>query len=134
MTYLKPNRLVTGPLNALSLAARGRGGIQKLVVTKRVSGGEQTIPVIPVEVDGTVYVVSARGETQWVRNVRAAGRLTLEDRSGRTAYAASEIPVEQRAEVLAAYRKVAKSSVKALFTKLPDDADHPVFALTRPDA
>ncbi|MDT5283075.1 MAG: hypothetical protein QOJ20_4270, partial [Mycobacterium sp.] len=40
------------------------------------------------------------------------------------------IPVEQRAPILAVYRPLAGKVVEGYWRQLPDDADHPVFALT----
>jgi len=40
-------------------------------------------------------------------------------------------PVEQRAPILAVYRPLAGKVVEGYWRELPDDADHPVFALTR---
>ena len=60
------------------------------------------------------------------KNVRADPNVTL----GRTKYTAREIPVEQRAPILAAYKPKAGKAVEGYWKKLPDDADHPVFALT----
>ena len=45
-------------------------------------------------------------------------------------YVATEIPVEQRAPILAVYQPKAGKIVDGYWRKLPDDADHPVFALT----
>jgi hypothetical protein len=45
-------------------------------------------------------------------------------------YVAHEIPVEQRAPILAVYKPKAGKVVDGYWRKLPDDADHPVFALT----
>jgi hypothetical protein len=45
-------------------------------------------------------------------------------------YVATEIPVEQRAPILAAYKSKAGKVVDGYWRDLPDDADHPVFALT----
>ena len=50
--------------------------------------------------------------------------------SGDQRYVASEIPVEQRARVIAAYRPLAGKVVDDYWRQLPDDADHPIFALT----
>jgi hypothetical protein len=38
--------------------------------------------------------------------------------------------VAQRAPVIAAYRPLAGKVVEGYWRQLPDDADHPVFALT----
>jgi hypothetical protein len=70
--------------------------------------------------------VSTRGESAWVRNVRAEPNVVL----GRTKYIASELPVEQRGPIIAAYRPLAGKVVEGYWKQLPDDVDHPVFALT----
>jgi hypothetical protein len=77
-------------------------------------------------VDGVKYLVSTRGESDWVKNVRAQPRVTLNS----AAYVAAEVPVAQRAPILAAYRPLAGKVVEGYWRQLPDDADHPVFALT----
>jgi hypothetical protein len=61
-----------------------------------------------------------------VRNVRADASV----RVGDVSYVAAEVPVEQRAPIIAAYRPLAGRVVDGYWRKLPDDADHPVFALT----
>ena len=65
-------------LNALwaRLARRGVrvGGVSTLVVVGRSSGTPIDVPIIPVRVDGRVYVGSMLGPTaNWVRNIQAAG-------------------------------------------------------------
>jgi hypothetical protein len=59
--------------------------------------------VVSVDNEGRRYLVSLAGESQWVRNVRAAGgRATL--RHGRaTPVRLVELPVEERPAVLQAY-------------------------------
>jgi hypothetical protein len=70
--------------------------------------------------------VSTRGEAEWVKNVRADPNVKLGD----TKYVAREIPVEERALVIAAYRPLAGKVVEGYWKQLPGDADHPTFALT----
>ena len=73
--------------------------------------------------------IPAYGESEWVRNLRAAGKGGL-SRKGRTeAFDAVEIPLDQRGPVIARYREVAGRVVSPCFTKLPDARDHPVFQL-----
>ena len=55
--------------------------------------------------------------------------VTLKTRTSVARFSASEIPVEQRAPILAAYRSKAGKQVDGYFAKLPDPADHPVFRL-----
>jgi F420H(2)-dependent quinone reductase len=69
---------------------------ETLSVIKRASGQPQKTPVTPVEVDGVKYLVSTRGESQWVKNVRVDPNVTLTTKYGTTKYIATEIPVESR--------------------------------------
>ena len=130
MAYLKPPFFVRRVFNPLAMRF-GLGGAETLVVRRRRSGAEQRVPVISVEVDGARYVVSTRGETEWVRNVRAAGTLELGPASGTRRYTATDVPVEQRATIIEAYRKKAGRTVEAYWKQLPDPADHPTFRLTQ---
>ena len=125
MAYLKPPWFTVKIFNKFAMAT-GVGNSETLTVTRRVSKQPQQIPVVVPEVDGVKYLVSTRGETEWVKNVRADPNITL----GGTKYVAKEIPVEQRAPILAAYKPKAGKIVDDYWRKLPDDADHPVFALT----
>ena len=103
---------------------------ETLTITKRVSGEPQQIPVATVDVDGIKYVVSTRGESQWVKNIRANPQVTLTVKGASTAYTATEVPVADRAPIIAAYKPKAGKVVDGYFAQLPDDADHPTFALT----
>lgn len=57
------------------LAGRGvlPGGTVVLVVPGRVSGQVRTVPLTPFRSAGRRFLISPRGETDWVRNLRAAG-------------------------------------------------------------
>lgn len=125
MAYLKPPWFTKAVFNKIAMTL-GAGGSETLVVTRRVSKQPQRIPVIPVAVAGSRYLVSTRGETEWVRNVRADPKVTLGD----TVHVAREIPAQDREPILRAYRKKAGRVVKGYFEELPHDADHPVFVLT----
>jgi hypothetical protein len=48
-------------------------GTQALRVRGRKSGEQRGVVINLLTVDGVDYVVSPRGDTQWARNVRAAG-------------------------------------------------------------
>ncbi|KHO27911.1 nitroreductase/quinone reductase family protein [Mycolicibacterium setense] len=125
MAYLKPPWFVRAVFNRIAMAT-GIGHSETLTVTTRVSKQPQQIPVVVPEVDGVKYLVSTRGESEWVRNIRANPQVTL----GGSSYLAAEVPVDQRAPIIAAYRPLAGKVVEGYFRDLPDDADHPVFALT----
>lgn len=85
------------------------------------------MPVIPVEVGPDRYLVSPYGESDWVRNLRAAGTGTLRRKGNAEVFQATEVPVEERPAIIAQYRELAGSVVGPCFTKLPDVSDHPVF-------
>ena len=70
---------------------------ETLTVIKRASKQPQKIPVTPVEVDGVKYLVSTRGESQWVKNVRVDPNVTLATKSGTTKYVANETPGREQA-------------------------------------
>lgn len=107
----------------------GIGGSAALIVKRRSSGATQEIPVVPIIHDGAEYVVSARGESDWVRNVRSAGRLELRRGGASKVYKTVEIPVPERDDVIAAYRVKAGRAVAPYWKQLPDAADHPTFRL-----
>jgi deazaflavin-dependent oxidoreductase (nitroreductase family) len=48
-----------------------------LTVEGRKTGQLHTIPLSIVEYNGDRYLVGSRGETNWVKNVRAAGKVTI---------------------------------------------------------
>ncbi len=129
MAYLKPTWFTARVFNKIAMAT-GISGSERLTLTARSSGRPQEIPVITVDVDGTRYLVSTRGESQWVRNVRANPTVTLATKMGTARFTATEVPVPQRDPVLTAYRAKAGKTVDGYFAKLPDPADHPVFSLT----
>ena len=45
-------------------------------------------------------------------------------------YVATEVPVEQRGPIIAVYRPLAGKVVEGYWKQMPDDADHPTFALS----
>jgi deazaflavin-dependent oxidoreductase (nitroreductase family) len=112
-------------------------GSRVLAVRGRTSGDWRTTPVNLLEHDGRRYLVSARGEGQWVRNLRAAG--TGELRVGRRteAFRGRELSDEEKVPVLRAYLKRWKFEVGAFFDGVGPDSDdeefraiaakHPVF-------
>ena len=129
MAYLKPPWFVVNVFNKIAMTT-GMSGSETLTLTARGSGVQQQIPVISVDVDGTKYLVSTRGESQWVKNIRANRSVTLKARGVAGQFTAVEVPVDQRDPILAAYRVKAGKQVDGYFAKLPEPADHPVFRLT----
>jgi deazaflavin-dependent oxidoreductase (nitroreductase family) len=80
-------------------------GSRVLAVRGRTSGEWRTTPVNLLDHDGRRYLVSPRGEGQWVRNLRSAG--TGELRLGRRteAFRGRELTDEEKVPVLRAYLK-----------------------------
>ena len=67
-----------------------------LEVRGRKSGKVFKTPVNLLLLDGKTYLCASRGETQWVRNARAAGRVGLSKGSHREEYRVRELPVAER--------------------------------------
>jgi deazaflavin-dependent oxidoreductase (nitroreductase family) len=88
------------------LTARGISlyGSRVLVVRGRKSGEPRSNPVNLLELDGERYLVAPRGNTQWVRNARAAAGVA-ELRLGKRSEAVElvELPADQRVPVLRVY-------------------------------
>ncbi|MGI8553682.1 MAG: nitroreductase family deazaflavin-dependent oxidoreductase [Dehalococcoidia bacterium] len=128
MAYLKPPMFVQRVFNPLAMRF-GIGGATTLAVAGRRSGKAQKVPVIPVNHGGARYLVSTRGEAEWVRNLRAVGTGELTSRGRIQRFRATEVPVAERGPIIAAYRKVAGRTVTSYFSTLPNPADHPVFRI-----
>ncbi len=115
-------------------------GSRILSVRGRKSGEWRSTPVNVLTHDGHRYLVAPRGHTQWVRNLRAAGGGEL--RIGRRVerFTATELPDEQKPEVLRAYLKRWKFEVGMFFEGVGPDAPtsqlleiapgYPVFQIT----
>ena len=131
MAYLKAPAVTRKLFNPLAMRL-GLGGSATLAVPRRRSGTMQQIPVIPVEHGGARYVVSTRGESEWVRNVRSAGAVELRERGRSQRFSAVELPVGERQPVLDAYRAKAGRMVDSYWKRLPDPVDHPTFRLDPP--
>lgn len=126
MPHLTPSAFTRQVINPL-VSKLHTGGVVTLTVTGRRSGQPRRVPVIPVTIDDKRYLVSPYGETDWARNLRTAGQGHLRGRGTAETFHAKEIPVQERAGVIAAYRKIAGRVVDPCFAALPDPADHPVF-------
>ena len=67
-----------------------------LTVRGRTSGVPRTTPLAVIEVDGRRWVWSPWGEVHWVRNLRAAGRATIEVRRTTDEVTATELSPTER--------------------------------------
>lgn len=105
--YLAPDavsRRILNPLMAslVRLGFGARGG-RILHVRGRRSGEWRTVPVNPLTLGRERYLVAPRGNTEWVRNLRAArtGRLQLGRRFEQ--FTATEVADAEKAPVIRAY-------------------------------
>jgi deazaflavin-dependent oxidoreductase (nitroreductase family) len=128
VAYLAPPWLTRRVFNPLAMRL-GISGVQTITVQGRRSGEPMRVPVIPVEHAGARYLVSTRGESDWVRNLRAAGGGELTRRGRAQRFSADEVPVADRPPVIAAYRAKVGRQVEGYWKALPDPADHPVFLI-----
>jgi len=61
------------------------------------------VPILRTRHRGSDYLVSLAGQSQWVKNLRAADGYALLHRRGARRIRAVEVPLAERAEVIAAY-------------------------------
>jgi len=115
-------------------------GSRVLEVPGRRSGEPRRVPVNLLTVDGEQYLVSARGNGEWVRNVRANdGGLDLLVGRRRSHFVAEELPDADKVSVLRAYLRRWKAEVGVFFDGVDADSSddaigaiahkHPVFRL-----
>src|SRR5208337_4953471 len=78
-------------------------GTQALRVRGRKSGKQRGVVINLLTVDGVDYVVSPRGNTQWARNVRAAGVVEMGPRWRRQRALVSEVDDAAKPELLRRY-------------------------------
>jgi deazaflavin-dependent oxidoreductase (nitroreductase family) len=114
-------------------------GSRVLRVRGRSSGMWRETPVNLLSFGGRQYLVAARGETHWARNLRAGGGGELRVGRRTQPFTAQEVGDDEKAAVLRAYLKRWKWEVGAFFEGVgPDSSDedlraesshHPVFRL-----
>ncbi|HEX6568345.1 MAG TPA: nitroreductase/quinone reductase family protein, partial [Acidimicrobiales bacterium] len=115
-------------------------GSRVLEVRGRTTGEPRRTPVNLLTLDGRRYLVSPRGEGQWVRNVRAAGgRLATIVGRRREEWIAHELADSDKVPVLRAYLRRWKAEVGVFFDGTSADSTddelaaiaprHPVFVL-----
>jgi hypothetical protein len=127
MAYIRPGFLITNVANPL---IRRVPRASALIVRGRRSGRLITVPMgEPLEVDGRRYLVSGRGETHWVRNLRAAGGGAFRSHSRIRSFRATELSGLERDGIVAAYRARLGHAVDGYFRQIPDPAGHPVFRM-----
>ena len=142
--YIEPGWFTAHVFNpmvrGLTRAGISVKGSRELSVVGRRSGTVRRVVVNLLDVDGERYLVAPRGNTQWVRNVRAAGRAEL--RVGRRVE--TVVPVEladaAKPAIIREYLRRWKSEVGMFFEGIDEHATDaeilaiapgfPVFALS----
>jgi deazaflavin-dependent oxidoreductase (nitroreductase family) len=116
-------------------------GSRVLEVKGRTSGEWRQTPVNLMRYRDGEYLVAPRGQTQWVKNLRASGQGRL--RLGRCMeqFSAIELADDEKPALLRAYLKKWKFEVGVFFDGVGPDSsdaelrqiapDHPVFRLSR---
>jgi deazaflavin-dependent oxidoreductase (nitroreductase family) len=92
-----------------------RGPFYILEVIGRKSGKSISLPVDLLDFEGRRYLVCARGNSNWVRNARAAGQVVLARAMRRRRYAVRELPPPMRPPILKAYLDRFANQVQRFF-------------------
>jgi deazaflavin-dependent oxidoreductase (nitroreductase family) len=114
-------------------------GSRQLAVRGRRSGEWRTNPVNLLDHAGQRYLVAPRGETDWVRNLRVAGRGELRLGKHVEPFTATELDDDAKPDVLRAYLRKWRWETGVFFEGVSRDASddelraaaprHPVFVL-----
>jgi deazaflavin-dependent oxidoreductase (nitroreductase family) len=140
--YQEPNRLERAGNTVIRWLAElgiSIAGTRALQVRGRKTGKPRSVVINLLTVDGVDYVVSPRGNTQWARNVRAAGVVETGARWRRRPATVSEVVDDAKPDILRRYLARWYWQVKDYVGGLtPDSSDAelraaagriPVFAL-----
>jgi deazaflavin-dependent oxidoreductase (nitroreductase family) len=116
--YIKPQSATNSFNTAVARLTRmgiSVYGSRVLYIKGRKTGEWRSTPVNPLTLDGTRYLVAPRGNTQWVRNLRAVG--TGELRIGRKVepFRATELADDDKPAILRSYLKKWKWEVGVFF-------------------
>jgi deazaflavin-dependent oxidoreductase (nitroreductase family) len=143
--YQRPGWFTTNVFNRIVAVCTRFGvsvyGSRVLEVKGRTSGQWRQTPVNLMRYQDGEYLVAPRGQTQWVKNLRASGRGRLR-LGGRTEpFSAIELTDDEKPALLRAYLKKWKFEVGVFFDGVGPDSsdaelrkiapDHLVFRLIR---
>ncbi|MFJ6698978.1 nitroreductase family deazaflavin-dependent oxidoreductase [Streptomyces sp. NPDC091272] len=141
--YVKPGRfdnLLNGAVGWLARRGVSLLGTAELSVQGRKSGEWRRLPVNPLPYAGGPYLVSARGHSEWVRNMRAAGGGKLQVGRRTQQFTAVEVTDAEKPVILRTYLKKWGWEVGRFFGDVTADSTdaellaaapkHPVFRIT----
>ncbi|MEJ7839781.1 MAG: nitroreductase/quinone reductase family protein [Thermomicrobiales bacterium] len=142
--YQKPPFIISKIANPLMITAVTKlgirpGGMAVLAVKGRKTGRLNRVPLNPVDVGGSAYLLSPRGTSQWVQNVRAAGgKANLYLGRALQPVALTEVDDSEKLPIVREYVTKFYSAVGKIMNipKNPSDdqlravlANHPVFRI-----
>jgi hypothetical protein len=126
-SYIRPGFLITHVANPIVSRISSASA---LIVRGRRSGRPLTVPMAgPFEFGGRRYLVSGRGETHWVRNLRSAGQGAFRLHGTTAAFRATEVSGAEHDRIVEAYRRKLGHRVDSYFAEIPDVSEHPVFRM-----
>ena len=144
--YEEPNsvaRAANAGIRWLAEMGISIAGTRALRVRGRKTGKQRGVVINLLTVDGVDYLVSPRGDTQWARNVRAAGVVEMGPRWRSERTRVSEVDDSSKPELLRRYLARWYWQVKGYVAPLtPESGDDelrgaassiPVFALAAAD-
>jgi deazaflavin-dependent oxidoreductase (nitroreductase family) len=123
---MRPSYVVGRIVNPLVAAL---GAKPALATRGQRSGQWRTVPVNVLERDGRRYLVSTRGESFWVRNLRRNPEAELRRRGRTEPVRATLVPEAEWPALISAYLERWRGEAGTYFQQLPDPANHPVFEL-----
>lgn len=142
--YKKPDFFTKHVFNPVVALAMKLGislfGSRILAVQGRKSGKVYTTPVNPLEFEGERFLVAPRGETGWVRNIRASGEGELRLGRKREVLRVEEVSGEAKLPIIKNYLVKWKWEAGQFFNGASDKSsdeelraeapNHPVFRIT----
>lgn len=123
--YDRPNavaRFANTLIRKLAEVGISIAGTRAFSVRGRKSGKRRGVVVNLLTVDGVDYLVAPRGNTEWVRNVRAAGEIELGPRWRPRTTRAVEVPDDDKPELLRRYLQRWYWQVKGYVSGLTPDS------------
>ena len=131
--YAEPGfftRRVFDPLVAFFAGRFGLSlkGARVLSVRGRKSGEWHDTPVNPLSLAGRRYLVAPRGETQWVRNIRARREARRALGTATETVLVEEVADHEKPPILRAYLRAWAWEVNRFFPGVAADASDDVFA------
>lgn len=127
------NRVMEFLVGTIGLAP---SGVRVLSVPGSKTGEMRSVPIQPMPYEGFHYLVSSRGDTEWVRNIRAAGNAELKTGRKKERIAVEEVPDEEKVALIREYLR-RWAAVSARYFGVGKDAsdeelariapNHPVF-------